>query len=222
MKKTIRHPKTTIMKLKDLDLDKTYTYADYLRWTFEEAVELIRGKVFKMSPAPNTYHQDISTKLLLKIGYYFGEKGCKVFHAPFDVRLPLPPGQIKDEEIQNVVQPDISVICDRSKIDIRGCLGAPDWIIEIASPSTSKKDMKDKFEVYEFSGVKEYWIVFPQEQSVLIYTLNERGKYIGLPPLVKEDKVSPVLFPNLVIDLGEIFPEMDLAEEPWDEHYVRM
>lgn len=210
------------MKLKDLDFSKTYTCADYLRWTFEEAVELIRGKVFKMSPEPNTYHQDISTKLLLKIGCYLGDKSCKVFHAPFDVRLPLPPDQAKDEEIQTVVQPDISGICDRSKIDIRGCLGAPDWIIEIASPSTSRKDMKDKFEVYEFSGVKEYWIVFPQEQSVLVYTLNAKGKYIGLPPFVKEDKISPVLFPDLVIELRDIFPEMNLAENLWDEHYIRM
>ncbi|MCB9289459.1 MAG: Uma2 family endonuclease [Lewinellaceae bacterium] len=210
------------MKLEELSLNKIYTYADYLTWTFEETVELIKGKIFKMSPAPNTYHQEISCNMILKIGYFLGKKECKVFHAPFDVRLPLPPGRVKDEEIQTVVQPDISIICDLSKLDAKGCLGAPDWIIEIASPSTSKKDRKDKFEVYEHSGVKEYWMVFPEEQYVLAYALNEEGKYIGRPPFNKEDKISPVLFPNLVIDLQDIFPERNLAEAPWDEHYIRM
>ncbi len=210
------------MKLENLDLNKTYTYADYLTWAFEETVELIKGKVFKMCPAPNTYHQEVSSNLLIKIGYFLGNKACKVFHAPFDVRLPLPPHRIKDDEIQTVVQPDISIICNLDKLDAKGCLGAPDWIIEIASPSTSKKDRKDKFEVYEYSGVKEYWMVFPEEQYVLAYTLNENGKYVGRPPFNKEDQISPVLFPNLVISLQQIFPERNLAEEPWDEHYVRM
>ena len=210
------------MKLENLDLNKTYTYADYLTWAFDETVELIKGKVFKMCPAPNTYHQEISSNLLKKILYFFGNKPCKVFHAPFDVRLPLPPNRIKDDEIQTVVQPDISIICDLGKLDIKGCLGAPDWIIEIASPSTSEKDRKDKFEVYEFSGVKEYWMVFPQERYVLAYILNEEGKYVGRPPFNKEDKVSPVIFPNLLIDLQNIFPESNLVEEPWDEHYIRM
>lgn len=208
--------------MQDLDLSKTYTYAEYLTWKFEETVELIKGKIFKKVPAPSTYHQEISGNLFLKIGYFLGSKSCKVFHAPFDVRLPLPPQRVKDEEIQTVVQPDLSIICDQKKIDFRGCLGAPDWIIEIASPSTSRKDMKEKFEVYECSGVKEYWIVFPLEQHVLIYTLDKTGKYIGLHPFLKEDKISPVLFPDLVIDLGDIFPEMDLAEEPWEENYVRL
>ncbi len=210
------------MKFTELDLSKTYTYADYLSWKFKETVELIRGKVFLMPFARNTYHQEVSANLLLRIGRHLENKNCKVFHAPFDVRLPLPPHQVKDEEIQTVVQPDLSIICDQKKIDFRGCLGAPDWIIEIASPSTSRKDMKEKFEVYEFAGVKEYWIVFPLEQHVLVYTLDENGKYIGLHPFVKEDKISPVLFPGLVIDLGDIFPELDLVEEPWDENYVRL
>ncbi len=210
------------MKLEELNLDKSYTYADYLNWAFDETVELIKGKIFKMSPAPNTYHQEISYNLLLKIGYFFGHKECKVFHAPFDVRLPLPPNRIKDEEIQTVVQPDISIICDLEKLDEKGCLGAPDWIIEIASPSTSKKDRRDKFEVYQHSGVREYWMVFPQEEYVLAYTLNEEEKYVGRPPFNKEDKISPALFPNLVISLEDIFPERDLAKEPWDDNYVRM
>jgi len=210
------------MKLKDLDLSKAYTYADYLTWTFQETVELIKGKIFKMSPAPNTYHQEISSNLLLKIGYFLGNKSCKIFHAPFDVRLPLPPNHVKDDEIRTVVQPDISIICDLDKLDEKGCLGPPDWIIEIASPGTSKKDSKDKFEVYEYSGVREYWMVFPQEEFVLAYTLNEEGKYVGRPPFNKEDKLSPALFPGLVINLEDVFPERNLANEPWDERYIRM
>ncbi|MCB9276051.1 MAG: Uma2 family endonuclease [Lewinellaceae bacterium] len=210
------------MELKDMDMKRAYTYADYLTWTFEEAVELIKGKIFRMSPAPNTYHQEISSNLFIKIGYFFGNKACKVFHAPFDVRLPLPPGHVNDDEIQTVVQPDISIICDLSKLDARGCLGAPDWIIEIASPSTSRKDRKDKFEVYEYSGVREYWMVFPEDEYVLAYTLNADGKYIGRPPFNKGEKISPSIFPKLVIALSDIFPEKNLAEEPWDERYIRL
>lgn len=206
------------MKLQDLDLDGTYSYADYLTWRFQETVELIRGKIFKMSPAPGLYHQKISTKLLTRIDYFLGNKSCEVFHAPFDVRLPLPPSRIKDEEIDTVVQPDISVICDASKLDKRGCLGPPDWIIEILSPSTVQKDIREKFQLYEFAEVKEYWIVYPSEQHVLVYILNEAGKYEGRQPYGKFDKVSPNLFPELTIDLEEVFPEMDLTEEDWGEY----
>lgn len=210
------------MKLADLDLHDSYTYADYLTWRFTETLELIKGKVFKMSPAPSSYHQVISTKLLSRIEYFLGNTSCQVFHAPFDVRLPLPPHRVKDEEITTVVQPDLSVICHPEKIDARGCLGPPDWIIEIISPSTAQKDMKEKFEVYENAGVKEYWIIFPVEKNILVYTLNEKGKYTGLPPVVKGDILSPVLFPDLKINLNEIFPDLDLAEEPWKEDYVRI
>ena len=221
LSRTAVYPKIILVKFKDLDINQSYTYADYLNWKFEETVELIKGKIFKMSP-PNTYHQEISGNLYLKIGCFLNKKSCKIFHAPFDVRLPIASDQKKDEEIQTVVQPDISVICELSKIDFRGCLGPPDWIIEIASPSTSKKDMKDKFEVYEFSGVKEYWLVFPLEENILVYTLNDQGRYVGLAPFTKDDRISPVLFPNLNIDLKDIFPERNLAEEPWNDNYFRM
>ncbi len=136
------------MKLQDLDLNKTYTYADYLKWFFEERIELIKGKIFKMLPAPSTYHQLISGNLFLKIGSFFEGDGCQVFTAPFDVRLPGSSFDLKDEDILTVVQPDISIVCDKNKMDRKGCLGAPDWIIEILSPSTSQKDRIDKFELY--------------------------------------------------------------------------
>ena len=99
------------------------------------------------------------------------------------------------------------VICDPSKIDDRGCLGAPDWIIEILSPHTSAKDLREKFDVYEETGVREYWVVHPQEQTVLIYILNAEGKYEStLRPYVRTDKIHPVTLPGLIIHLEEIFP----------------
>ncbi|HMO41677.1 MAG TPA: Uma2 family endonuclease [Saprospiraceae bacterium] len=197
-----------ITKFEDLDLSKKYTYADYLTWRFSEMVELIRGKIFKMSPAPNLYHQEISSNMLKKIFFYLEGKPCKVFHAPFDVRLPLPPNQVKNEQIDTVVQPDISVICDLNKLDIRGCLGAPDWIIEILSPSTASKDLREKFELYEFSGVREYWIVHPHEHTLLVYKLDENGKYMGQQrPYVREDQVAISIFDDFVMNLADVFPE---------------
>lgn len=197
-----------VTKFEDLDLSKKYTYADYLTWRFSEMVELIRGKIFKMSPSPNLYHQEVSSNILKKIFFYLEGKPCKVFHAPFDVRLPLPPNKIKDEQIETVVQPDISVICDLDKLDIRGCLGAPDWIIEILSPGTASKDLREKFELYEFSGVREYWIVHPHEHTLLVYKLDENGKYVGQQrPYVREDQVAVGIFDDFVMDLTGVFPE---------------
>ena len=196
------------MKVEEPDISGTYTYSDYLTWQWDEMTELIKGKIFKMSPAPSSTHQKISGRLFLGIGNFLEGKKCQVFAAPFDVRLPVSKKQKADKEITTVVQPDLCVVCDPSKIDERGCLGAPDWVIEILSMYTSSKDLNDKFEVYEEAGVKEYWVVHPQEQTLLIYTLDENGKYKGqLKPFVRTDKVSPVALPGLTIDLHRIFPE---------------
>ena len=196
-----------ITDINQLDLTKRYTYADYLTWQFDEMVELIKGKIFRMSPAPNRIHQEISGNLFLSVGNYLNNKMCKVYHAPFDVRLPLPPQQRTAQKLDTVVQPDISVICDLSKLDQQGCKGAPDWIIEILSPATSQKDLVDKFEVYEHAGVQEYWIVHPYEQTVLIYHLNNEGKYQPqrVNPYVKNERVSVGIFNDFEIDLAEIF-----------------
>ena len=197
-----------VTKLRDLDLSKKYTYADYLEWRLEEMVELIRGRVFKMTPAPNLHHQEVSSNLHGAIYAYLKGKNCKVFHAPFDVRLPLPPDQTDEREIETVVQPDISVICDMEKLDIKGCLGAPDWIIEILSLSTSAKDLTEKFELYESAGVKEYWLVHPHEQTLLIYDLDDDQKYrLRARPYVRTDKVKVGIFEEFELDLKEIFPE---------------
>lgn len=195
------------MKIEEPDLSGTYTYADYLKWSWDEMTELIRGKIYKMSPAPGSKHQLVSGNLFGLIWSFLREKKCRVFDAPFDVRLPINSRKKSDDQIQTVVQPDICVICDRSKIDERGCLGAPDWIIEILSPYTSSKDLNEKFEIYEEAGVNEYWVVHPQEQTVLVYTINGEGKYQGiLKPYTRKDKLSPVSLPGLTIDLSEVFP----------------
>ncbi len=193
------------MSVDDLDLNKRYTYADYLQWTFDETVELIRGKIYRMSPAPGRNHQKISMSLSRLISSFLLGKKCEVFAAPFDVRLPLPPDRRNENQMDTVVQPDLCVICDSSKLDDKGCLGAPDWIIEILSKSTARKDLKEKFELYEFAGVKEYWVVHPQEGTLLIYRLKD-GKYEGFQkPFTGGDVVDSVVFPDLNMNVEEIF-----------------
>jgi Uma2 family endonuclease len=169
-------------------------------------VELIRGKIYKMSPAPGRLHQEISGELFRQLANYLKGKKCKVFSAPFDVRLPLNRGR-SDKEIFTVVQPDICVICDETKMDDRGCVGAPDWVIEVLLMNTSSKDLREKFDVYEEAGIKEYWVVHPQEQTLLVYILDDSGKYQGVrKPFIRTDRVASRVLPDLVIDLALVFP----------------
>jgi Uma2 family endonuclease len=195
---------TIVTDINQLDLNGTYTYADYLLWRIEERLELIKGKIFKMSPAPSLIHQRISTQLQGTLFNFLKARSCDLFSAPFDVRL-YNDKKSKDanRQIYTVVQPDLCVVCDASKLDQRGCLGAPDLIIEILSPGNSSKEMNEKFDLYEETGVKEYWLVEPAENAVWVYVLNEEGKYIGLKPTTTILKSS--IFPDLVIDLKEIF-----------------
>lgn len=193
-----------IVSFDQLDLSKLYSYADYFRWRFQERVELIRGMIYKMSPVPSVAHQSVSLKLTLKIGNYFESKACKVFAAPFDVRLPDSKKQTDDELVHTVVQPDICVICDPSKIDSRGCIGAPDLVVEILSPGNTVREMGIKFNLYEKNGVKEYWLVDIRNQTILIYVLS-KGKYIGLKPFTEEDAIASSLFPELQFVVKEVF-----------------
>ena len=135
----------TITNLSQLDPNGSYTYADYLLWHFEERVELLRGKLRQMA-APSRKHQSISMKLTRPLINALWENPCKVFAAPFDVRLTRF-DEIQNKEVITVVQPDLCVICDAAKLDDRGCIGAPDLIIEILSPGNSRTEMKDKFEI---------------------------------------------------------------------------
>jgi len=192
------------MQLSDLDLTKTYTYADYLKWTFDERLELIKGKIFKMSPAPSSGHQSISAAVFSELYNHLKGKPCKVFFAPFDVRLTR--RSIDDKDIITVVQPDICVICDLKKIDTKGCIGSPDIVVEILSPGNNKKELQNKFEVYQEAGVKEYWIIHPVENTFLQYTLID-GYFRPSILLTFGDEVTTPILPGFVMNLDELFAE---------------
>ena len=149
---------------------ETFTYGDYLKWPNNERWELINGVPYNMTPSPSRTHQGILAALLTKFYTFLEDKECKVYNAPFDVRLPE--GAEKEEEIKTVVQPDLVVVCDQTKLDDKGCLGAPDLIIEITSPSTARLDLKEKFALYERMGVKEYWIINPTDETVMVFLLR--------------------------------------------------
>jgi Uma2 family endonuclease len=180
-----------------------FTYGDYLSWDDSERWEIIGGEAYNMTPAPNTAHQSIFVELIFQFKSQLQGKPCQVFAAPFDVRLPV--GKEKEEDIENIVQPDIMIVCDAKKLDKKGCLGAPDMIIEILSPSTSRKDRKEKFFLYERVGVKEYWLVSPDEKLVEVFRLGPRGKY-GRPEIYCEtDKVQLGILKEIAIDLSAVF-----------------
>ncbi|PKQ69813.1 Uma2 family endonuclease [Raineya orbicola] len=192
-----------------LDLNQTYSYADYLLWQFEERLELIKGKIFKMSPAPSMKHQKVAGNLYFYMREYLQKNDlcCNLLIAPFDVRLfDKKKSKKANKEIYTVVQPDLCVVCDKEKLDERGCLGAPDLIIEILSKGNSKKEMKIKYELYEEAGVKEYWIVVPYEEFIHQYVLNDKGKY-ELKGIFVDGSIPCQLFPDLQIELEKIFEE---------------
>lgn len=193
-----------ITSLEQLDFSKLYSYADYFRWKFEERVELIKGFIHKMSPAPSPKHQIVSGNLLCHIHTHFKHKACQALIAPLDVRLPDSKKKTDDSAIYTVVQPDLCILCDSSKIDERGVVGAPDLIIEVLSPHNSKKDTHLKFDLYEENGVKEYWIADPLLKTIRLYTLHDR-KYTDPDTFTEEDEIRSVLFPELKFHLGEVF-----------------
>ncbi|WP_209331985.1 Uma2 family endonuclease [Lunatimonas salinarum] len=180
----------------------SYNYADYLTWEIDEMVELIRGKVFRLAAAPRVIHQRISGRIFNTLYNFLEGKPCEVFSAPFDVRLPV--ASKRNEDIDTVVQPDLCVVCDPEKIDERGCLGAPDLIVEILSPGNNKKDIKLKYEVYEASGVKEYWVIHPDERTLLIYTLTS-GSYHSSRLFTLGDKVSSQAVAGFELELDDVF-----------------
>lgn len=193
------------MQFSDLDLTKTYTYADYLKWTFDERLELIKGHIFKMSPAPAEVHQRIFGKVFVKLSIYLDNKPYAVYAAPFDVRLVRKSKQ--DREITTVVQPDICIICDLHKIDEKGCLGAPDIVVEILSPGNNKTELKNKYEVYEESGVKEYWIIQPQGKIFFRYISDENGKFQPTKILTVGDDITTQILPGFTLNLDEVFAD---------------
>ena len=200
-----------ITRLSQLDLNQSYSYADYLTWQFNETVELIKGKIMLMSPAPNVKHQRVSMNFSGSLFNFFKRKKCQVFAAPFDVRLyDRKKSILANEDIHTVVQPDLCIICNPDILDAQGCNGAPDWIIEILSKGNSKREVQVKYELYQESGVQEYWIVYPNDQAINQFVLDEIGRYQLKQMYTDDDMATPHLFPELAIDLTEVF-------ETWTE-----
>ncbi|HHY74568.1 MAG TPA: Uma2 family endonuclease [Bacillus bacterium] len=184
--------------------NRIYTYVDYLSWPEDERVEIISGVPF-LQAAPSRIHQETLSELHRQIANFLVGKECKVYPAPFHVVLNLDEKSESELDRKNVFEPDISIVCDKSKLDDRGCKGSPDMVIEIISPSTARKDKVEKFNKYEQAGVKEYWVVEPDEKIVGVFTLQSNGRY-GRPGMyTEEDEVKVSIFDDLVIDLSKVF-----------------
>ncbi|MDQ0965000.1 Uma2 family endonuclease [Flavobacterium sp. W4I14] len=194
-----------IKTLNEVDFSATYSYADYMRFEFEERLEIIKGYIFKMSPAPSRIHQKISGRIFNPIYNVFNSHKCEVYAAPFDVRLARK--NVDDKEVFTVVQPDIVVICDPTKLDKRGCIGAPDIVVEILSPGNNKKELINKYEVYEEAGVKEYWIVSSSEKTFFRYILDNNGKFQPTKLLTEGEEVTTTIIPGFKLILDEVFQD---------------
>ena len=193
----------------DIDETKRYTYANYLTWLDGRRRELYNGFIHSMLVPVNMYAR-ISIELNTLIRTYIKKKSkgeCQLLHASFDVRLPKN-NETADDQIYDVVHPDICVICDLSKLDDKGCIGAPDLMVEVLSPSSIKHDYKTKFDLYEKFGVREYWIVDPQGKTVHTFLLQANGKYNKGTIYNCAQKAPVQIFEGLVIDLKKLFEEM--------------
>jgi len=186
--------------------ERQYTYADYLTYPEGERWEIIDG-VSYLQAAPSPIHQGILMELSKQIAVYLTGKPCRIYPAPFCVRLPLGDEQ-NTREVKNVVEPDISIICDKSKIDDKGCNGAPDMVIEIISPSSIKTDRVVKFNLYEKAGIKEYWIVEPDQKLVSVFQLQKNGRFSRPEMYTDEDIIEVSLFPDLAIELEAVFTQL--------------
>lgn len=186
-----------------------FTYRDYASWPEDERWELIDGTAYDMCAAPSRGHQRKCAVLYRIFANFFYEKSCQFYPAPFDVILP-DDDEDDWENAVTVVQPDLVVVCDRTKLNDRGCVGAPDLAVEIISPYTSKKDLNEKFALYERKGVREYWIVFPGERAVQIFRLTsearfDEGQVYDLSGPRPSTEAPSAIFPGLVVPLAELF-----------------
>lgn len=179
---------------RDIEL---HTYADYLTWPNDCRYELIGGVAYAMAPAPARRHQEVAGEIFRQIADALDGTPCRPYIALFDVRLATS-ADAGDAQIDTVVQPDISVVCDRNKLDERGCKGAPDWIVEVLSPATASHDQIVKHALYERFGVREYWLVHPTDHLVTVYILVE-GAY-GKPDMRElEGDLTCRVLPEVVI-----------------------
>ena len=183
--------------------EERYTYADYLQWDDGKRRELIDGTAVAMTPAPSRQHQQILGELFRQIANFLSDKSCEVYIAPFDVRLPKA-GEL-EQDVSTVVQPDLSVVCDKRKLDDKGCNGVPDLVIEIISPESAKRDLGLKLSAYERAGAREYWVVHPGEKTVMIFSINDVGEY-GKPVVYGEgEEISVSWLAGLMVNLENVF-----------------
>ncbi len=184
--------------------DQLYTYEDYCSWSEDEHWELIDGVAYplhgEMHAAPARTHQDVVVQLLFQIAGYLKGKPCKVYVAPFDVRFSKKDHKYKKKD--TVVQPDIAIICDKEKLDEKGCNGAPDWIIEVISSNSASRDHIQKRALYEEQGVKEYWLVHPIDKIVTLYHFEKSN---NSQIIAAEGQTPSFIFPDLMIDWNEVF-----------------
>lgn len=181
----------------------SYTYADYLSWDENERIELLDGEPVMMAP-PSRLHQEISMEISRQLANYLEGKKCKVYAAPFAVRLFEEENDVPDN-VQTVFEPDITVVCDKNKLDGRGCKGAPDLVIEILSPSTARHDRLIKLGQYQRAGVQEYWIVSPEERTVQVYLLKD-GFFHPHEVYGKTDIAKVNVLDGCFIELSKAFP----------------
>ena len=181
-----------------------HTYAEYCSWPDDVRYELIDGQAYAMSPGPNRRHQELVGEVFLQIGTALRGSPCRTYVAPLDVRLPR--GNEADDDVDTVVQPDILVVCDRAKLDDRGCRGAPDWVIEVLSPSSASHDQILKRAVYERHGVREYWLIHPVDLVVTVYRLVDGA--FGKPDIYElKDALACGILPEVVIDWARVLRE---------------
>jgi Uma2 family endonuclease len=174
-----------------------HTYGDYLRWCEDVRYELIEGLAYAMAPAPTRLHQEFVLQIGRQLADALEGTPCRPFIAPFDVRLPR--NAEPDDSVETVVQPDLSVICDATKLDERGCRGAPDWVLEVLSPATASHDLILKRRVYERAGVREYWLVHPTDRVVTVYVQGEHG--FGAPEIYELlGRLASKALPGVEID----------------------
>jgi len=197
-------PSTKVLAFEDIDLSLTYSYAHYLNWLFDDRIELIKGKVFKVC-GPARIHQQVSIHISSIIYNFLLGKPCKIYTAPFDVRFYK--ASKADKDINTVLQPDICVICDGTKLDDKGCIGAPDIVVEILSPGNNKMELLHKYGIYEEFGVKEYWVVSPGDKTLLKYTLDVEGKYQPSKLFTLSEKVYSEVLPGFELDLDAVFED---------------
>ena len=187
-----------------LPQENRYTLADALAWDEQDRIELIYGDPVMMAP-PTRAHQEVVMELSAQLHAYLKGKKCKVYPAPFAVRLFEQDGD-RPEDVDTMVEPDISVVCDPSKLDDIGCKGAPDLVMEILSPSTTRHDRFTKFNLYQRAGVREYWIVDPGDKTVQVFVLED-GRYTAKDFGAASDKLRVNVLEDCIIDLSQVFSE---------------